>query len=122
MPKYLEMDENTTFFAQMDQDLGTVILINEFTVAPEDTEGFLEAWTADAVVMKQQPGFISTQLHRGIGGSRVFVNYAVWESVADFKGAFNNPEFQARMQNYPPNVVASPHLFQKVAVPRVCVD
>jgi len=122
MPKYLEMDENTTFFAQMDQDLGTVILINEFTVAPEDTEGFLEAWTADAVVMKKQPGFISTQLHRGIGGSRVFVNYAVWESVADFKRAFNNPEFQARMQNYPSSVVASPHLFQKVAVPRVCVD
>ena len=122
MPKYLEMDENTTFFAQMDQDLGTVILINEFTVAPEDTEGFLEAWTADAVVMKKQPGFISTQLHRGIGGSRVFVNYAVWESVADFKRAFNDPEFQARMQDYPSSVVASPHLFQKVAVPRVCVD
>jgi heme-degrading monooxygenase HmoA len=122
MPKFVEMDENTSFFAQMDRDLGTVILINEFTVAPEDTEGFLKAWTADALVMKQQPGFISTQLHRGIGGSRVFVNYAVWESVADFKGAFNNPEFQARMQDYPPSVVASPHLFQKVAVPRVCVD
>ena len=122
MPKFVEMDENTSFFAQMDRDLGTVILINEFTVAPEDTEGFLKAWTADALVMKQQPGFISTQLHRGIGGSRLFVNYAVWESVADFKRAFNNPEFQARMQDYPPSVVASPHLFQKVAVPRVCVD
>ena len=71
---------------------------------------------------KQQPGFISTQLHKGIGGSRVFVNYAVWESVADFKRAFNDPEFQARMQDYPSSVVASPHLFQKVAVPRVCVD
>ena len=122
MLKFVEMDENTSFFAQMDQDLGTVILINEFTVAPEDTEGFLEAWTADAVVMKKQPGFISTQLHKGIGGSRVFVNYAVWESVADFKRAFNDPEFQARMQDYPSSVVASPHLFQKVAVPRVCVD
>jgi len=35
MLKFVEMDENTSFFAQMDQDLGTVILINEFTVAPE---------------------------------------------------------------------------------------
>ena len=122
MPKFVEIDENTSFFGQMDQDLDPVILINEFTVAPEDTERFLKAWAADAFVIKQQPGFISTQLHKGIGGSRVFVNYAVWESVADFKRAFNDPEFQARRQNYPPNVVASPHLFQKVAVPRVCVD
>ena len=121
MPKFVEMDENTPFFRQMDQEFGPVILINEFTVAPEDTERFLKAWTAHAVVMKQQPGFISAQLHRGIGGSRVFVNYAVWESVADFKRAFNNPEFQARMQDYPPSVVASPHLFSKVAVPRICV-
>ena len=51
----------------------------------------------------------------------MFVNYAVWESVADFKRAFNNAEFQARIQDYPPSVVASPHLFQKIAVPRVFV-
>ena len=35
MLKFVEMDESTSFFAQMGQDLGTVILINEFTVAPE---------------------------------------------------------------------------------------
>lgn len=28
---------------------------------------------------KKQPGFISAQLHRGIGGANVFVNYAVFE-------------------------------------------
>jgi heme-degrading monooxygenase HmoA len=121
MPKLVEKDENTTFFAQMDQEIGPVILINEFTVAPEDTEQFLKAWAGDAGIMKQQPGFISTQLHRGIGKSRVFVNYALWESAADFRRAFNNPEFQSRVRDYPPSVVATPHLFQKVAVPRVCV-
>lgn len=119
---FVEMDGKTTLFAQMEQEIGTVILINEFTVAPEDAEQFLKAWAADAAVMKRQPGFISTQLHKGVGGSCVFVNYAVWGSVADFKRAFNNPEFQARMKDYPPNAVAAPHLFQRVAVSRICVD
>jgi heme-degrading monooxygenase HmoA len=120
MPRFVEMDDRTTLMAQMEQESGTVILINEFKVEPEDEEQFLKVWAADAAVMKQQPGFISTQLHKGIGGSRVFVNYAVWESATDFKRAFNNPEFQAKMKDYPPNA-ASPHLFQKVAVPRICV-
>jgi hypothetical protein len=41
--------------------------------------------------MMQQPEFISTQLHRGIGDSRVVINYAVWESTVYFKRAFTNP-------------------------------
>jgi hypothetical protein len=72
--------------------------------------------------MKQQPGFISTQLHRGIGGSSVFFNYAVWELVEHFKRAFSNPKFQSKMANYPPSETASSHLVKKVAVPGICVD
>jgi heme-degrading monooxygenase HmoA len=71
--------------------------------------------------MKQQPGFISAQLHRGIGGSSVLLNYAVWESVQDFSHAFSDPAFQATLARYPQSTVASPHLFEKVAVPRVCI-
>jgi hypothetical protein len=52
----------------------------------------------------------------------VFFNYAVWESVEDFKRAFGNPEFQAKMNDYPPSAAASPHLVKKVAVPGICVD
>jgi heme-degrading monooxygenase HmoA len=115
------MDDRTPLVAQLDHEFGSVILINEFKMEPEDEEQFLTAWAADAAFMKRQPGFISTQLHKGVGGSRVFLNYAVWESVADFKRAFNNPEFRATIQNYPPDVVASPHLFQKVAVARICL-
>src|SRR5579859_6720247 len=79
MPRFVEMDDRTTLVTQLEQEFGTVVLINEFTVEPEDEEQFLKAWAADAAVMKRQPGFISTQLHKGVGGSRVFVNYAVWE-------------------------------------------
>ncbi|HEU0200815.1 MAG TPA: antibiotic biosynthesis monooxygenase [Burkholderiaceae bacterium] len=41
--------------------------------------------------MKRQPGNISTQLHRGVAGSCVFLNYAAWESVDHFRAAFTHP-------------------------------
>jgi heme-degrading monooxygenase HmoA len=85
-----------------------------------DADSLLAAWAADAEVMKRQPGFVSTQLHRGIGGSGVFMNYAVWDSVAGFRAAFTNPEFQARLADYPESATASPHLVRKVAVPGLC--
>jgi heme-degrading monooxygenase HmoA len=122
MTKFVEMDENVMLFSQMEEKGGPVILINKFTVKPEEVDQLLKAWGADAEVMKRQAGFISTQLHRGIGGSSVFVNYAVWQSTEHFKQAFNNPEFQSQLANYPPSTTVSPHLFRKVAVPGICVD
>ncbi len=121
MVKMVEMDEAVTLQQQMGREVGPVILINKFNVQPDEVEAFLEAWTADAAFLKQQPGFISTQLHRGIGGSCVFVNHAVWESVALFRQALSQPEFQESLKSYPSSSVGSPHLFQKVAVPNICV-
>jgi heme-degrading monooxygenase HmoA len=122
MASLVEMDPNVTVFEQIHDNGGPVVLINKFNVNPEDVDRFLSAWAADAAVMKRQPGFISTQLHRGIAGSSVFVNCAVWESTQDFARAFGNPEFQSRLKDYPASAVASPHLFRKVAVPGICVD
>ncbi|MGU3541270.1 antibiotic biosynthesis monooxygenase family protein, partial [Methylobacterium sp. A54F] len=70
---------------------------------------------------KRQPGFIATQLHRGIAGSNVFLNHAVWESVARVRAAFAGPAFQARLAAYPDTVAVSPHLFRPVAVPSICI-
>jgi quinol monooxygenase YgiN len=123
MAQLIEMDRHVSLFEQMDeQRVGPVILINTFTVEPEEVDRLQQAWASDAAFMRQQPGFISTQLHRGIGRSSTFVNYAVWESVEQFKRAFTNPEFQAKLQDYPPSAAASPHLFKKVAVPGICVN
>jgi hypothetical protein len=41
--------------------------------------------------------------------------------VAAFKDTFFHPEFQEAIQKYPPSVIGSPHLFQKVAIPGICV-
>ena len=119
--KFHEMDSIVTFRDQMASDAGPVVLINKFCVDPSDADALLAAWEADAAVMKRQPGFITTQLHRGIEGSGTFVNYAVWESAAAFRRAFEQPEFQAGLGQYPESAVAEPHLFQKVAVPGICL-
>jgi heme-degrading monooxygenase HmoA len=98
-----------------------VVLVNVFILHKADEQTFLQAWQEDAVFMKRQPGFISTQLHRAIGESPTYLNYAVWESTADFRAAFTHPEFIAKFSAYPASAVASPHLFQKVAVSGICV-
>ena len=45
----------------------------------------------------------------------------VWESVEAFRTAFGRPDFRSRLAQYPDSVVASPHLFEKVAVRGICV-
>jgi heme-degrading monooxygenase HmoA len=123
MLKMAEMDEKVTLAAQVEEKGGhSVILINKFNVKHEDVDQLLNAWAADAAYLKQKPGFISTQLHRGIGGSCVFINYAVWESVELFNQATSDPAFRSELARYPDSTVASPHLFRKVAVPGICVD
>ena len=123
MARVVEMDESVSVFSQMNEEVGPVILINKFSVDPSESEEFVKGWAEEAKKFKEQPGFISTQLHKGIGRSRIFVNYAVWESVSQFKKAVDevmNPN--DRMTRYPSSTVASPHLFKKVAVAGICVD
>ena len=122
MVKLVEMDESISLEKQLEEEVCPVILINKFNLDPQDVNQFLRAWASDAEIMKQQPGFISAQLHRGVAGSSTFINYAVWESTSQFKQALSNPEFQAKMSDYPASVMASPHLFKKIAVPGICVS
>lgn len=116
-----EMDGQTTYLQQLQQDEGPIVLINQFNVAPDEVEQLLGAWANDAAFMKQQPGFISTQLHRGTAGSCTFMNVAVWESSRALGEAFRSPEFRENAGRYPDSVVAAPHVFKKVAVPGICV-
>jgi heme-degrading monooxygenase HmoA len=115
------LDPSTPIFQQLGTDASPVVLVNIFHVAEADIPALLKAWEADANWMKRQPGYISTQLHRGIGGSTVFMNYALWESVAHFRAAFSHPEFKAALEHYPSTAVASPHLFTRLTVPNLCV-
>ncbi len=121
MPQMRPLDPAFPIDRQIAVEASPVVLVNVFTLDQADEQVFLQAWQADAAVMKRQPGFISTQLHRAIGDSPTYLNYAVWESTAAFRAAFTHPEFRAKLSAYPASAVASPHLFQTVAVPGICV-
>lgn len=120
MPLLKPLDETFPIERQLGIDAAPVVLINLFTLDAADEAGFLDAWTDDAEFMKRQPGFISTQLHRALGDSPTYLNYAVWDSTEAFRAAFTHPEFIAKLSAYPSSAVASPHLFQKVAVANIC--
>ncbi|NEJ72715.1 antibiotic biosynthesis monooxygenase [Rhizobium phaseoli] len=121
MPLRRPIDPAFPIEFQIGVDASPVVLVNIFTLSKDDEAAFLEAWKADAAFMKAQPGFISTQLHRAIGESPAHLNYAVWELTRDFQAAFTHPEFVAKLSAYPSSAVAMPHLFQRVAVPGICV-
>ncbi|MGZ5500678.1 MAG: antibiotic biosynthesis monooxygenase family protein [Nitrososphaeraceae archaeon] len=128
MTRFVEMDNRVKFKDQIEEKIdGSVILINKFNVEPGKVEQFLKDWGEDATNFKQQPGFISTQLHRGIGKSSVFINYAVWESIEHYKKAIKKILFSSKSQSPllkydDESLVLSPHLFKKVNVRGICVD
>lgn len=67
MAKFVEMYDRVKFKDQIEEKImGSVILINKFNVKPNKVEQFLKGWAEDAIQFKQEPGFISTQLHRGL--------------------------------------------------------
>lgn len=115
------LDASVPIFQQLHSEESPVVLVNIFQVSEADTPALLDAWAQDAAWMKQQPGFISTQLHQGIAGSTVLMNYAVWESVAHFRAAFSHPDFKRALEQYPSSTVASPHLFRRLSVSNLCV-
>ena len=115
------LDSKVPVFQQLAAGEAPVVLVNVFQVSEDDAPALVEAWRRDALWMQRQPGYVSAQLHRGIAGSTVFLNYAVWESVAAFRAAFTHPDFQASLARYPSTAVASPHLFGRLTVDGVCV-
>jgi heme-degrading monooxygenase HmoA len=114
------LDDSTPFRSQHGVETGPVTIINTF-VAPEGKEDeVVAAWTEDAQYMTDTGDILAVQLYRGIGGSRLFTNVAVWRSPAALRAAFSKPEFAKHLEQYPAGTVAYPHLYQKVAVEGIC--
>ena len=123
MLKHVEMDPSLPMRAQYGDTSGApVILINLFDVDPKDSAAFTQAWTKDAEFFRAQPGYISAQLHHGIGNSRLWLNYAVFENVPDFAATNDQPQFGPLRAGYPDSATSRPALFRCVAIPGICVD
>lgn len=119
--QFKELEPRATIASQLGDTEGPLVLLNVFTMEAQDAEAFLKAWSEESEFFKKQPGYISTQLHQGVGGHTMYVNYAVWESAAAFAAAFHNPIFKETAKAFPASVVALPHLVRKIAVPGFCV-
>src|SRR6476661_4636676 len=76
---------------------GVFVLINTFAVAPGRQQELLDM-LADVTdkVMRDVPGFISANFHKSLDGKRV-VNYAQWQTKADFEAMTKNPLAQEHM-------------------------
>ncbi len=92
----------------------SVILINPFEL-PEGVgeEDFLRGWERAADYMREQPGFVSTQLHRALRPDArfPFINIAVWSSAQDFQAAVTSEQFREIAQGASPG---SPALYEVV--------
>ena len=92
----------------------SVILINPFEVPDStDDEEFLRGWQRAADYMRQQPGFVSSRLHRALPPDARFrfVNIAEWESPQDFQAAVTSEEFREIAKGAGPG---SPALYEVV--------
>ena len=126
MRKYVftlkELDEYVTHDQQVEDSTdGPVVLVNIFHVDPSEIEDLVEKWGDIIRTYKSVPGFISAQFHRGVGGSGTLLNYAVWENIASYRAAYQDPAFREMIAGYPAGAIATPHLFRKEPIANVCV-
>lgn len=60
-----------------------VTLINVFETTPEQQQTLIDQWVRFTEVIRNEPGYVGTALHKSTDGMRV-MNYAHWRSQADF--------------------------------------
>ena len=74
-------------------EVATVIVI--FNVNPEKQQELLDNIAEFVKIVKQQPGFVSANLHKSLDGLKV-ANYAQWATTEDFENFINNPEVKQK--------------------------
>jgi quinol monooxygenase YgiN len=72
-------------------DNRSVVLINVFTVAPQDQQQLINLLTrATDGSVDREPGFISATLHRSLDGTKVTM-YAKWKDAASYNAMRHRP-------------------------------
>ena len=75
----------------MDRSQTGVVVINVFTVAPEDQEQLIDLLTqVTECFVKNVAGFLSATLHRSTDGTKVAM-YARWRSDRDYQAMRSDP-------------------------------
>lgn len=92
-----------------------VTLINPFVVQSGSLEETLDMWEKAREFLKDQPGYISTKLHRSLAPDARYqlINVAQWESAALFKQAVSKMR-EADILPRIAGVTAAPQLYTVV--------
>ncbi len=86
--------------ATIDVEAGCLTLINVYEVDPDRQAELKKALSeATETTIRHQPGFISVSIHGSLDGGKV-VNYAQWQSKADFEAFMKKPETQAQLREF----------------------
>ncbi|KAE8153933.1 antibiotic biosynthesis monooxygenase [Aspergillus avenaceus] len=120
---FIDINPRTPLSEQLKEkpEAGPCVLVNTFHIPAGKMEEAFAAWKIDAELAKRQPGFISTQLHRGINGSDMMLNYAIWETTAALKAYYDLPEFKESLLNYPDGTEARIALYRKQHIDGICL-
>ncbi len=87
--------------SQKQPDTAVVTLANQFVVTKAQLSDFLDRWTAIGEYMKQQPGFVSAELHKDILNPQEWVMSEQWKSLRDYQKAISSETFQSLIQDFP---------------------
>jgi antibiotic biosynthesis monooxygenase (ABM) superfamily enzyme len=92
-----------------------IVLINIFTLDPDQTEQFVATQVGEYKRLKGQfPGSYTANLHVSLDRTRA-ANYAHFASVEDYLAMRNSPEFAEHLQRLQGLVVkAEPQLYQVI--------
>src|SRR3954454_7974973 len=102
----------------IEKDAPVVTLINVFTVDPSRQEELVKVLDdATEQVMRNLPGFVSANIHRGLDGRHV-ANYAQWESREAMEAMLANPVAQQHMGLAVSMAQAAPSLYRVASVHR----
>ena len=94
---------------------GNVVLINTFTVPVTAVDEAIEMWEMARDFLKDQPGYVSTKLHKALApdAKYLLINVAEWESAETFKTATGLMQKEAGLPRID-GVVPGPGLYKVI--------
>ena len=101
--------------AHADEQTENVVLINAFTVPAEKIDEAIAMWEMARDFLKEQPGYVSTKLHRSLSpdAKYLLINVAQWETSETYKAATSLMRKEASLPRIE-GVVPSPGLYKVI--------
>lgn len=99
-----------------------VVTINPFEVPKGQEEEALAMWESFADYFRRQPGYLTTKLHRALGGEAKFhlVSISEWESPERFTASLQNPELQEIAESARKDIQNFPAMYQVLPLSSTC--